>query len=192
MDAPARARTQVEELVRLDASPAWLLPLREAGILALQLGEIELARAALEQLKRIAMEFPSTHTTGARAHLEGALLGAMGDSRAGTVLGEARGLRDDPMTGYSVARWQMSQNDYTGALVTLETLEERRGWILRHYFPPLVAICRLLRAKCLVRMSRPDALRLYRQVLRHWGRQDRYGMVLQAKQEHDRLISNSH
>jgi len=74
----------------LPASPVFLQPLREGALLALELKETHLARVALEQLKEIEREWPSTHSRGARAHVEGALLDD--PAEAGALIREAVGL----------------------------------------------------------------------------------------------------
>ena len=189
MDAPDRAYSQAVELVRLDASPAWLQPLREGGLLAVTMGETALADQAVERLTEIERRWPSTHTHGARAHLQGAALMGRDDEQAGNLLLEASGLRPDPLTLITLAEWQGRRNAHLARLATLELLELQRPSILRHYFPGLVVLCWIERARCLAKLSRfPESLRLYERVLNHWLPQaGTYKVVRLARSEHERL-----
>lgn len=170
MDSPWRAVTQVEVLVHLDASPAWLQALREGSMLALEVGQPELARQALERLREIAARWPSTHSRGSLRLLEGLLEADNDPQSAFAKLAEARGLWPDPITLFSVGRFLAGRREFAEAVSTLEMLEEARGRTYRLFFPGLVSLGRLERARSLVSMSRFDeASRLYRRVMEDWG-----------------------
>lgn len=191
MDAPGRAVAQAEELARLDESPVYLQVFREGGLLALLLGEQALALQFVERLRGIERRWTSTHSRGARAHLEGALLLTSEREKAGTLLTEGRGLWPDPLTLLSVAEWQAGQRDYTAALTTYDAVEQQRGRILRHYFPALVVIGWIGKARCLASMSHfSESRRLYQRVLNHWGEHAAtYRLVTRIRGEYQRLPS---
>jgi tetratricopeptide (TPR) repeat protein/tRNA A-37 threonylcarbamoyl transferase component Bud32 len=169
MDDGARAREQIGELARLEPSPAWLQPLRECGLLAEAAGDSTWVSVVLDRLREIERRWPSTQSKGARANLEGVLLGDRDKSRTTALFGEAKGLWADPLTLYSLAQWQQRQEDWPGALATLEEIEGRRGAVLRRFFPGMVVLSRMARAKSLAGLSRfKDSLRLYERVRNAW------------------------
>jgi tetratricopeptide (TPR) repeat protein len=169
MDRPLNARVYIEELLRLESSPRWLLPWREAALTSLEMEDAELARQALTRIREIAQSLPSTFSQGAAAHIEGAILASAGDERASGLLAQAAGLLADPLTLYSLARWQMSNREWQSAAATLEKLEEQRGWVLRLFCPVNATLARIHRARCYLEMSRiGDGLRLYGQVFNQW------------------------
>ncbi len=169
MDSPEEARIQAEALAGLDPSPVWIEPIREGGVLALLIGAPELASTCLERLRSIERQWPSTHSRGVRAHIEGATLMQDDAQKAGDLLGEARGLWPDPLTLWSVCRWQMQQKDFVGALATLEVINQQRGRMLRRGFPGLTVLAWIDQARCLALMSRfGEALRVYERVLNCW------------------------
>ena len=132
----------------------------------------------------------STNTHGSRALLEGLLL-PVDDPKAAALLTEARGLWPDPVTLYYVGRFQNQTGDFESAAATLDMLEEARGRAYRLFFPGLVGLGRVERARSLERMSRfEDAARLYRQVLEDWGdRASRFKIAQNVRSEYRRLIS---
>lgn len=193
MNADARAKEQAVALAALDPSPIWLLPIRGCGMLALWLGETALAAAAVDRLREIERRWPSTHTHGARAHLEGAARLSQDSGGAGELLDEARGLWPDCFTLYSIAEWQMHEKRFAEAVATLQAFEEDRGRILRLYVPPLVTLGRIQRARCLARMARfEESRRLYEWVLRFWGvHASNFRIVREVHSEYQELVSIS-
>jgi serine/threonine protein kinase/tetratricopeptide (TPR) repeat protein len=193
MGAAARAREQAVALTALDPSPVWLLPLRGGGLLALLLGDTALANSVVERLREIEQRWPSTHTHGARAHLEGALWLDQDLARASEILNQALGLWPDCFTLYSVAESQMRARNFEGAASTLDALEQDRGRILRLYIPHLVVLGRIQRARCLARLSRFDeSRRIYEQVTRFWSaRNASYPLVRAVQSEYRELMTNS-
>jgi tetratricopeptide (TPR) repeat protein len=189
-DTPWHAVPHLELMSRLDASPAWLPSLREGAMLALEAGEHELASKFLDPLRELERRWPSTNTHGSRALLEGLLL-PVDDPKAAALLTEARGLWPDPVTLYYVGRFQNQTGDFESAAATLDMLEEARGRAYRLFFPGLVGLGRVERARSLERMSRfEDAARLYRQVLEDWGdRASRFKIAQNVRSEYRRLIS---
>ena len=188
---PAKAREQAAALTSLDALPVWLQTLREGAMLADFLGEPALLSAALDRVREIERRWPSTHSRGARAHLEGILWGTQDAARAGELLNEARGLWPDCLTLYSAAQWHMRQKDFEGAAAALDAFEELRGFTLRLFFPPLIVLGRIQRARCFAGMSQTaDALRLYRWVLALWGTTaGSYPLIQEVQGEYRRLNS---
>jgi len=181
VDSPGRARVQTVELVKLEASPAWLFALREGGLMALAIEERDLAADALDRLREIERRWPSTHSRGARAHLEGALLAASGDSRAGDLFLEARGLWPDPPVLFSLAVWQAGTGDLSGALATHAVLETQRGRILANHFPGLLVLVWIERARCYKDSSQfDDSLRYYQRALDHWQRNAGHSRLMAA------------
>ena len=75
MNDRVRAREQAVALTSLDALPVWLQTLREAAMLADFIGEPTLVAVALDRVREIERRWPSTHSRGARAHLEGLVWG---------------------------------------------------------------------------------------------------------------------
>jgi tetratricopeptide (TPR) repeat protein len=170
MDAPGWAMPQAQVLTRLEASPAWLQSLREGALLSLEIRQPDLARQALEPLRQIAERWPSTHSRGSLRLLEGLLEADDDPHSAYTKLAEARGLWPDPITLFSLGRFFAGQKKFEDAVNTLEALEETRGRTYRLFFPGLVSLGRLERARSLSAMSRFDeASRLYQRVMEDWG-----------------------
>jgi serine/threonine protein kinase len=190
MDAAPRALLQAEELVRLPASPVFLQPLREGALLALELKETHLARVALEQLKEIEREWPSTHSRGARAHVEGALLDD--PAEAGALIREAVGLWGDPLILLTQAQWLARQGDFNAALAACDALDQQRGRILKRYFPGLVVLGWIQQGRCLVSLSRfDDARRVYQRIERCWLRGPKeYRVMRQVRDEFEQISRN--
>lgn len=194
MDSPALAREQAAPLTSLDALPVWLQTLREAGMLAYFLGESALVAAAVDRLRDIERHWPSTHTRGSRAHLEALTWMKQDQARADSLLNEAHGLWPDCLTLYSLANWQMGREDFGAAATTLEAFEEQRGSFMRLFFPPMLILGRIERARCLARLSRfPDSLRLYQWVLGTWAEHaGSYRIVREIRSEYEKLSSILH
>ena len=193
MDQPWRAVPFAEQLAQLDAIPIWLQPLLEGGLLALACGQESLAEQALERLRAIeanrAEHWYSMHSSGARTLLEAAVESSRDPERADMLFTQAHGLWSDPIALYEQGRFQFSRGNFAGALATLEQLEAQRGRAFRLFFAGLIPMGRVLRARCLVKMSRfAEAFRLYERVLQEWGRNaGGYGMVRQARREFQEL-----
>ncbi len=191
IDKPWEAVPQAEILCRLDATPAWFECLREGSMLALESGQTALAGQALERLREIERRWPSTDSHGSRALLEGLVVASFDVERARGLMAEAFGLWPDPITLYAVGRFRSQHEDLTGALAALEVLEEARGRAYRLFFPGLVALGRIERARVLARMSRfEESGRLYKRVLEDWGgRVSGYALGKQVRSEYTKLIS---
>ena len=192
MDAPSRARYQVQELLALPAEAPVIDALREAGLLASAIGEPDLAGQALRKLTEIADKWPSTHTRGIRANVAGVLLGHR--EEAGALLNEAVGLWRDPYALYAQAEW-LSGRDNELALAAYEELHRQRGRILalKRYFPGLLVLGWIGQARCLVRLSRfSDSLRIYEQVRRYWLQgHARFALLRQVQTEMEELRSST-
>jgi hypothetical protein len=123
MDSPARALLQAEALCSLAASAAYIEETRQGALLAHALDQPQLAAQALENLRKIEQRWPSPHSQGLRAHVEGVLSGG---ERGGALLNQALGLWPDSPVVYSRARrlrrWRTSKGG------SINTGTGFRGW----------------------------------------------------------------
>ena len=186
MDEPLKARECAEQLIAMDAQPATLDETRDASLIALAIGETDLARAGLDKLRQIERRWPSTRTQGVRTHIEGALLGPADEG--GALLYQAVGLWPDSPAVYSQVRW-LARRDDSAAIAACETLDRQRGRILRRWFPGLLVLGWIEQARCLNRLSRFDeSLRLYQRVGKYWAAgTERCALFLQVRTEADAL-----
>jgi len=193
MDAPWHAAQHAETLSGLEATPGWFPSLREGAMLALEIGRTDLAEKILNSLREVERQWPSTDTRGSRALLEGLLTAGRDPEAASEILIEARGLWPDPITLYGVGRFQSRAGDQAGALTTLEMLEEARGRAYRLFFPGLVALGRVERARVLAGLGRRgESAKLYRQVLADWGSgAAKFSIFTQVQSEYKRLVSQN-
>jgi serine/threonine protein kinase len=194
MDSPGAARKEAVALAAVQSPPTgWIDIVRQNGMLAHFLGEPVLADSMLERLREFERDWPSTHTQGARAHLEAVLTGGQDPGRSGNLLLTATGLWPDCLTLYSMAEWQIAHGEFAAALATLDSFEEQRGNILRLYFPGMLVLGRILRARCLSGLSRnSEAVRLYQWVLDRWGAgEDSFHIIQDVRKQHDKLIAIS-
>jgi serine/threonine protein kinase len=169
MDSSGPARSQAKELADLEASPAWIQQLREGAMLALAVRDGDSSELALRKLTQIEKQWPSTHSSGARRHIQGAIMANNDNEAATELLSEACGLWPDPLTLFSDAEWHFRRHECEQCVVVLDKIEEQRGRLLRLYFPGLLVLSRLMRARCLVVMSRfAEAQRIYEQILNLW------------------------
>ncbi|MGA7241409.1 MAG: serine/threonine-protein kinase [Bryobacteraceae bacterium] len=185
MDAPAVARRQAVELLRLDVSPASLDGNREAALIAHAAGDGGLAHAALINLREIEGQWPSTHTSGVRAHVEAVLGNA---AEAAGPFTQAVGLWADPLLLLSRAQWLRAIKDPSGALAACEELDQQEGRLLKLYFPGLLVLGWLERARSLAALSRfGDALRVYDRIRKSWSGAGKFSVMRQAAAEMDRI-----
>jgi serine/threonine protein kinase/tetratricopeptide (TPR) repeat protein len=191
MGAPAHSREHAEAIAALDALPSSLDYLREAGLLSVFLKDGDLGQRILNRLRVIEQRWPSSHTRGACCALEGALV-APGDFDLATPLFDtARGLRPDPLTLFPIALWHMESNSFEAATAALAEIENQGGRIHRMYFPGLLDLARIQRARCLVQMSHfSEALRLYERITANWRAAANYGMISEVRQEFQKLTQN--
>jgi tetratricopeptide (TPR) repeat protein len=169
LDAPGLAYPHAEFLCSLDPIPVRLQALEEGALLALEIGDSRLASKSLDALRFVEKNWFSTHSRGARVLIEG-LLSSDDPERAQEQLIEAKGLWPDPIALYSVARFQNRRKDFESASNTLTLLEEARGRAYRLFFPGLVFLGRIERARALAGVSRfEESFRLYRQVMKDLG-----------------------
>jgi tetratricopeptide (TPR) repeat protein len=169
MDSPGRGRSQAGQLADLEASPAWIQQLREGAMLALAVRDDDSAESALRKLAEIEKHWPSTHSSGARRHIQGAILAARDDDAATELLSAAHGLWPDPLTLTSEAEWLFRRHAWEECVVALDQIEAQRGRLLRFYFPGLLVLSRRMRARCLASLSRfAEAQRIYEQILNLW------------------------
>jgi serine/threonine protein kinase len=179
MDEPHKARGCAEQLIAMDAQPATLDETRDASLIALAIGETDLARAGLDKLRQIERRWPSTRTQGIRTHIEGALLGSTDE--AGALLYQAVGLWPDSPATYSQIRWLAHRND-SAAIAACEVLDRQRGRILRRWFPGLVVLGWIEQARF------DESLRLYERVGKYWAAgTERCTLLLQVRTEADAL-----
>jgi serine/threonine protein kinase/tetratricopeptide (TPR) repeat protein len=166
----AAALAQARALCTLPATGPCLLNIRQGALLAIDELDPDLAAAGLDRLREIERRWPSTHSKGSRAHVEGCLMELRGDTRAGELLNLARGLWPDALVLYSVALWQARRGQWEQQAATLDELMRHRGAILKHFFPGLLVLAWLEQARSFRRLSHPEqSSRLYGQVLDHWG-----------------------
>lgn len=169
MGRGAATRLQAEYLAALDPSPAFLEYLREGALLAVKAKAPDLVQTAIASLRKIEDRWPSTHSRGVRAHVES--VAAQDGNTDAASLGEAMGLWPDPPVLLSHAQWLERQGDFAAAYAACERLEEQRGRILKRYFPGLLVLGQIEKARCLERMSRfEDAQRLLSQTANFWRR----------------------
>ncbi len=181
LDSPSHAREQADEILKLEGDPATFIVLRELLILTQALGDPDISQRIFERLSSIEKRWPSGNSKAARRVAE-ALLPQTPAEKAGTLLNEARGLKADGLTHFVLAEWQYQQKDFAGALATYQAVEEQRGSIYHlSYFPGLVILGRIQRARCLSGLSRFDeAARLYQWVLTSWGATARQTGIMRA------------
>jgi pentatricopeptide repeat protein len=186
--APSRSSQYVKAIAGLDPLPSSIESLREAGLIALFLKEPDLAVQILNRLREIEKRWPSSHVRGACCALEGALV-PRGDTERATLLFDmARGLRPDPLTFFPIAIWQIESRNFDAALGPLAEMENHRGRIYRLYFPGMLDLARLYRARCLAHMSRfEEALRLYERMVSRWHDAVNYGIISEVRIEFQEL-----
>jgi tetratricopeptide (TPR) repeat protein len=166
MDQPAAAREQARELAAMPLSPIAIEELREAALIAVSIGERDVASLVLGRLRELEARWPSTHSHGVRLHVEGLVIG--GDS-GGDLFNQAVGLWPDPPALFARGRWLTSQGRHSAALADFEGMERLSGRVMKRHFPGLRMLGWWERAKCLNSLSRfGEALRLYEQLGKYW------------------------
>jgi tetratricopeptide (TPR) repeat protein/tRNA A-37 threonylcarbamoyl transferase component Bud32 len=193
MDHPGKARSRAAELAQLEASPIFLKPLCEGGLLSVLLNDADLSTQILDRLRAIETRWSSTHSRGSRACLEGALMDLKGDPKAGEWFREAVGLWPDPVTLLMAGHWHATKGNPAVALDALQSLDQQRMRTFRLYFPGLVVASWIEQARCLARMSRfEESLRVYKRVLDHWlPHAGGFAVVQQVRTEHNQLFDES-
>jgi serine/threonine protein kinase/Tfp pilus assembly protein PilF len=192
MDQPDAARLRALEISRLPLLPLFLPFLHEAGLLAYLAGAPEIVSAILGRLREIESKWRSTHSQGARAHLEGLEKQAQRNPDAHSSLVEARGVWPNALVLFSLARWQFEAGRMDEALAVHEELDQQKGAILRWHFNGLIVLGWLERARCLRAVSRTDeSLRYYRRVLDHWGRSASSSAVVRSARTEFLELSHS-
>jgi serine/threonine protein kinase len=170
MGEPVAALAQAEALCLLPPEAPCLFDIRQGALIAIAENDAKLAQEALGRLREIERRWPSTHSKGARAHIEGCLMELERDARAANLFNEARGLWPDASVLYSVALWLGRLNQWQEQWAALNELFAHQGSILKHGFPGLLVLGWLEQARCLRKLNRPlEARVLYGRVLKHWG-----------------------
>jgi serine/threonine protein kinase len=188
-DAPAKARLQAQELAVGDPLPVAIQQTCEGGLLAILLRDQGLVSQFLARLREIEKRWPSSHSSGAAACLEGALKGLRKDPEADASFRKAVGLWSDPITTLMAGQWYAEQGNHAAALDHLNSFQNQQMRVFRLYFSGLVVLAWIEQARCLARLSLLDeALRAYGRVLDHWGdRAQRFSLVRRVQFEHDQL-----
>ncbi len=189
MGETARARPFIETLCTLQPFGPSLRYLRAGARYALELGDFALANQSLEALREIERRWPSTHSQGSRAQVEGLIHAYRKEKEAEPLLTQALGLWPDPLTLEALAWWQGTREQWQAQNQTLDQLLRLRGPIHRDDFHSMIVLAWISLAESLARMSRFDeASRFYRRVLAHWSSPVRsYPVVDRLQKEFARL-----
>lgn len=178
------AGEQAKALCAAAATGPYLMALRQGALLGVEAGEWAVAEEGLGKLREVERRWPSTHSQGARMHVEGVMREARGEE-GGELLRKAKGLWPDPLVLFSVAKWagkRKESGEQEGALAGLEAL---RGKIVKYYFPGLMVLGWVEQARFAVKISRiGEGRRYYQRVLEHWGVSGRdFGIVKAIREE---------
>ncbi len=191
MGQPRLAWKSAAALCALPAQGPSLRYLRAGVTAAVELGDFDLAQQALTTLREIENKWPSTHSQGARAHAEGwmRLFSKGFEADADTWITRARGIWPDPQTLFAVAEWHARRGRLEQQLKSLDDLLRLRGAMHRDDFHALVVQAWIAQARALTKLSRSsEALRLYKQILEHWGANARdFPIVSRIRSEFEHL-----
>jgi tetratricopeptide (TPR) repeat protein len=142
------ALRHLNAVVQEPSSPVNLRDLRSAGVIMIDIGEVGSASRILAAIHDFSQKYKSNLYPGALAHLRGELARAAGDRQeAARQFEQAIKLWPDILALWSAARFYAEIGDFERARSLYNEMLSRKGEIVRWYFPGLIPLAELGRAR---------------------------------------------